>query len=337
MTTDIVYKITDSDIIKAANIIREGGLVVFPTETVYGLGANALDPTAADKIYKAKGRPSDNPLIIHLAKASDAQKYCVTNEDFYKLAEAFMPGPLTVILPKKEIVPSNVTGGLDTVALRVPCNEVANALISAAGVPVAAPSANISGRPSPTAPDHVVEDMQGRVDMILCAGECDIGVESTIITLVTEVPTILRPGKITLSDIRRVLPEAVLADAVLNKFEGKPLSPGMKYKHYAPRAEVVLLDGEYSKIKAFLSSQRESGILCYDEDKELLSLPYALSVGAKDKPDEEAHLLFARLREFDSMPQVKKIYAPMPDREGIGLAVLNRLIRAAGFTVIEID
>lgn len=324
---------------EAARCIREGGLVVFPTETVYGLGANALDAAAAARIYAAKGRPSDNPLICHLASADEAEKYCVTNELYYALAGRFMPGPLTVILPKKKdgdgvpLIPDSVTGGRGDAALRVPSNPAAHALILAAGVPIAAPSANLSGSPSPTVLRHVIEDMTGRADIIIDGGDCEIGLESTVVRITENGIELLRPGAVTADDLRTVCPRVQIDPSVYEKSDGVPLSPGMKYRHYAPRARVILLDGEDDAVYAYLADRAGCGILCYDGDKELLARPNALSMGPKDDHGAQAHRLFACLRDFGD---VGVIYARMPSRDGLGLAVYNRLIKAAGYEVVRL-
>lgn len=336
LNTEIIYDINENNIERAAKVIRAGGLVAFPTETVYGLGANALLGQAALKIYAAKGRPSDNPLIIHLSKAEDAEKYCFTGEIFYKLASRFMPGPITIILPKRDIIPFEVTAGLDTVAVRVPSNKVANKLIEKAQVPIAAPSANLSGRPSPTCAQHVIDDMMGRVDMILAGEECEIGLESTVVSVKNDIVTILRPGKVTYEELKSVCPNTEIAPAVLEKFSGKPLSPGMKYKHYSPKANVIILEGDYDNIVAFLSDKDECGILCFDSDTELLKHKSALSIGSEESLDEQARKLFACLREFDKREDITTIYARMPSKNGLGLAVYNRLIRAAGFETLRV-
>ena len=336
MDTKIINDINDTTLTEAAETIKSGGLVAFPTETVYGLGANALDPTAAKKIYEAKGRPSNNPLIIHLAHYRDAEKYCHTNEIYYKLAERFMPGPLTVILPKKDNIPYEVTGGLDTVAVRVPKDPVAHRLIELAGVPIAAPSANLSTKPSPTMAKHVVQDMYTRIDMIIAGEDCDIGVESTIITLAGK-PKLLRPGLITVDELKEICPDTEISDAVLHQHNGRPESPGMMYKHYSPRANVLLLRGSDSMRYEFLKDRSDCGILCYDEDTALLKMPYAYSIGSKDSAAQQAKQLFARLREFDEIENIKEIYSPMPSSEGVSLAVLNRLIRAAGFEILDLN
>lgn len=336
MITEIIRQPDEASLQRAGEILRNGGLVAFPTETVYGLGANALDADAAKKIYAAKGRPSDNPLIIHIADPKDAEKFAHTVPAYYALAERFMPGPLTVILPKRDNIPGEVTGGLDSVAVRVPVHPTANALIRYAGVPIAAPSANLSGRPSPTRTDHVVCDMDGRIDMIIGGGDCDVGVESTIISLVTDIPCVLRPGKITVDELREVLPDVILSSAVMGKYEGAPLSPGMRYKHYSPSAAVSILDGEYTDIVEFLSQHPEAGKLCFEGDLEIINMPNSLICGSENDAESQAKILFAQLREFDDRPEIKEIYARMPKSDGVGLAVFNRLIRAAGFTVITL-
>lgn len=325
---------------RAGEIIRAGGLVVFPTETVYGLGGDATCEDAAQRIYAAKGRPSDNPLIIHIKKPEDAEAYCHTNEFYYRLARKFMPGPLTVILPKKDTIPYSVTGGLDTVAVRCPAHDVARALIAAAGVPIAAPSANLSGKPSPTTAEHVIHDMMGRVDMVIDGGACDIGLESTIISLDGAGATLLRPGAITYDALRCVCDRVEVAAAVSHQLaeNERPLSPGMKYKHYAPTAPLILLDGEESHVLQFLSEQQRRthcAILCYDEEIPQLLPDGLLPVGARADLGAQAHHLFDALRRTDDM-QVEVIYGHLPPMEGIGLALYNRMIRAAAHTIHKV-
>ena len=332
----------EKDISRATEIICRGGLVVFPTETVYGIGGNGTDAAAATAIYRAKGRPSDNPLILHLETPEQAEKYAITNETYYKLAAQFMPGPLTVILPKKDSVPTTVTGGLDTVALRCPAHPVANALIRAAGVPIAAPSANLSGKPSPTLAAHVIDDLSGKVDMIIDGGASEVGLESTIVALDGEVGTLLRPGAITYDALCCVCKEVRVAPAVLEGLSKneRPLSPGMKYRHYAPRATLTLLDGEDSNIKAFMKSVATAkgvGLLCYNEEIPLLPIDATLfPVGAQDDLATQAHRLFAVLREADSHPDITTLYAHLPPKDGLGLALYNRLIRAAAHTIKKV-
>jgi L-threonylcarbamoyladenylate synthase len=346
MNTEII-KINDPDkqtdaIARAAALLRAGDLVVIPTETVYGLGGDGTNPLSAQKIYEAKGRPSDNPLIIHVAYPEDAEKYAVTNPLYYKLASAFMPGPLTVILPKKENVPYETTGGLDTVAIRCPAHPVAHAIIKEAGVPVAAPSANISGRPSATSVKYVIEDFDGRVDMIVDGGDCEIGLESTIVLITKESGLILlRPGAITYDALCCVCDNVTVSPTLEGtlKEDEHPLSPGMKYRHYAPASQFVLLDGEDDKIIEFLKKEQEKcrcAILCYDEEAELLYNSLLLPIGRRGDLKTHAKMLFARLRECDSLsPDV--IYAHIPDKEGLGLALYNRMIRAAAHTVLKIE
>ena len=328
-------------IARAGKLLREGELVVFPTETVYGLGGIATSDAAAKAIYEAKGRPSDNPLIIHVASPEDAEAYAVTSDTYYRLAEKFMPGPLTVILPKKDSIPLSVTGGLDSVAVRCPAHPVARAIIRAAGAPVAAPSANRSGRPSPTCAKHVVEDLDGRVAAIIDGGECEVGLESTIVKLVGDKGVLLRPGAIT-ADALSCVCETEIASAVTAALaeNERPLSPGMKYRHYAPQAPLVLLDGEQDAVCEFLKKQALDptvGILCYDEEKALLSGNATLfPVGAREDLAAQAKHLFAALREADGYPQLQKLYAHLPPKTGLGLALYNRCIRAAAHTVEKI-
>ena len=338
MTPD---KIDAQAIKSCAEIIKRGGLVALPTETVYGLGADATDADAAAKIYAAKGRPSDNPLIIHIASPEDAERYAHTSPLYYKLAKAFMPGPLTVILPKKDIIPSGVTGGLDTVAVRCPSHEVAHALIEEAGVAIAAPSANLSGSPSPTSAEHVIADMNGRIDAIIDGGQCEIGLESTIVKLEGEVAIMLRPGAITADALGCVCEKVEIAAAVTELLgeNERPLSPGMKYKHYAPASPLVLLEGEKSAVADFLvaaQSQENCAILCYSEEKPLLNNKNIIDVGARDDLATQAQTLFSALRETNSM-SVDVIYAHLPTQNGLGLALYNRLIRAAAHTIKHIN
>ena len=341
-----VIKIKDvksqiNDIRRAATLLREGGLVVIPTETVYGLGGDGTNPLSAKKIYAAKGRPSDNPLIIHIASPADAEKYANTNEVYYKLARAFMPGPITVILPKKDTVPYETTGGLDTVAIRCPSHPVANAIIREAGIPIAAPSANISGKPSTTAVEYVIEDFLGRVDMIIDGGACEIGLESTIVMVTDKGGLILlRPGAITYDALCCVCDDVTISptlEGTLSENE-RPLSPGMKYKHYAPASQLILLDGDDEKIIEFLKNEQKrcrAAILCYDEEAKLLANELLLPIGRRGDREAHAKSLFARLRECDTLsPDV--IYAHLPDKSGLGLALYNRMIRAAAHTVLKI-
>ena len=343
MDTKIVRIINTTEYSKAldeaANIILSGGLVVFPTETVYGLGGNGLLSDAAQKIYSAKGRPSDNPLIIHIADPRDADKYAYTSDIYYRLAEAFMPGPLTVIMPKRDCIPLSVTGGLETVAVRCPSHPIAHALIEKCGVPIAAPSANISGRPSPTDAKYVIEDMDGRVDMIIDGGGCEIGLESTIVKIDGNSLTLLRPGGITYDALCCVCDEVKIASAVLEKLaeNEKPLSPGMKYRHYAPNADFVLLEGDKNDVLSFMINEQKKNcaVLCYDEELMYLDASLSISIGASNDLNTQAKKLFTALREADKLG-AKKIYAHLPNTSGLGLALYNRMIRAAAHTIKKV-
>ena len=331
----------EKDIADAAKILKEGGLVAFPTETVYGLGGDATDPDAAKKIYSAKGRPSDNPLIIHIAEPRDAEKYAYTTELYYKLAKAFMPGPLTVILKKKDTVPETVTGGLDSVAVRCPAHPLAHELIAAAGVAIAAPSANLSGSPSPTCGEHVISDMNGRIDAIIDGGECDIGLESTIVKPDGDSLILLRPGAITADALSCICDKVIISEAVTEalKENERPLSPGMKYRHYAPSVPLTLLDGDDSAVLEFLKKAQKTekcAILCYAEELSSLLPQRLIDIGKKDDLDTQANRLFAALRNTEAL-DCDIIYAHLPTTHGIGLALYNRLIRAAAHTVKHIN
>ncbi len=334
-------QVAEAELLEAARILREGGLVVFPTETVYGLGGNGLSHEAAEKIYAAKGRPSNNPLIIHVYDPYEASKYAYAGDLYNRLAAAFMPGPLTVILPKRDCIPYATTGGLDTVAVRCPDHPIAHALLKACNFPVAAPSANLSGKPSPTIAKHVITDLSGRVDMIIDGGESDIGLESTIIKIdhdhEGEYLTLLRPGAITADALTCVCERVVIAPAVLEQLkEGeRPLSPGMMYKHYAPTIPLLLLDGNSDDVLAFLQKEQAStscAILCYQEEMPHLKGENLFPIGAKDDLSTQAHTLFSSLREADKT-NASIIYAHLPPRDGLGLALYNRLIRAAAHTI----
>lgn len=326
---------------EASHILREGGTVIFPTETVYGLGANALDTAAAARIYAAKGRPADNPLIVHIAEPEEADKLCDCPLLYARLARAFMPGPLTVIMPAKPCVPKTVTAGLSTVAVRCPAHPVAHALLLEAGVPVAAPSANLSGSPSPTCFLHVKEDMDGRVDMIIDGGECDFGVESTIVKIEDDGSLLLlRPGAVTLEDLKAFGARVTVAPAVLGALkEGETvLSPGMKYRHYAPEAPLYLLDGSPENRRKFLAEQKNRiAYLAYDEEVgQLQSLTAALySLGKERDMLGQAKSLFRLLREVDK-ENYDAIYAPLPATDGLGMALYNRMIRAAAHQIIKL-
>lgn len=349
MKTELI-KLTKSNIDKAiseaAQILNDGGLVAFPTETVYGLGGNALDKEASMKIYAAKGRPSDNPLIVHIADISalDAITQDVSDKAC-ALAEAYWPGPLTMIMRKSDLVPYETTGGLDTVAIRMPDNEIALRLIKESSGYIAAPSANTSGRPSPTKAEHVMEDLDGRIQMILDGGAVGIGIESTIVDMSEDIPTILRPGYITPEMIEQVAGE-VRMDPALMEVSGtvKPKAPGMKYRHYAPKAQMILVRGRQAetitKIQQLSSddkaSGRKVGIICTDESKDSYNADMVISLGSRDNEEEIARHLFDGLRQFDEA-DVDIIYSECFDAPGLGIAVMNRMLKAAGHQIIDIQ
>ena len=339
----LLLKDDEAGVRRAGRILADGGLVGIPTETVYGLAANALDGAAVAKIFAAKGRPMDNPLIVHIADISDISRFKLVSdfpEGARKLAEKFWSGPLTIIMPKGSAIPDEVSAGLDTVAIRFPEHKTAQAIIKAAGVPLAAPSANLSGSPSPTTAAHVMNDMDGRIDAVVDGGECRVGVESTVITLATEKPRLLRPGGITVEQLESVLGEIDIDDAVLNKLRDgeKAASPGMKYKHYAPSARVVILRGSSEKYIDYVNRNSGEGTaaLCYSDDADKLSVP-VFSLGSFGDSPGQAHILFNSLREIDAHPEVKLVFARCPEPDGVGMAVYNRLIRAAGFEVIDLE
>ncbi len=323
----------------AAQVLSRGGLVVFPTETVYGLGADGFNQVAVKSIYRAKGRPGDNPLILHicdtdmlplLARAVPGQAR--------DLALAFWPGPLTMVLPRTARVPDAVSGGLDTVAVRFPANPIARELISICKKPVAAPSANLSGGPSPTTAQHCIRDLAGRVDVILDGGPCSIGLESTVVSLTGDVPVLLRPGGVTLEQLRSVLGEVRVSPAVTHMLdEGeKAPSPGMKYKHYSPKARVVLVNADTAAYCGYVNSHNKDGVfaLCFNEDIEYLNARYVCYGSCRDAASQAASL-FGALRALDDLG-ARVVYAHCPSGSGLGLAVYNRLLRAAAFDVIDL-
>ena len=337
----------DMDAIKrAGDILKAGGLVAFPTETVYGLGGNALDPQASMKIYAAKGRPSDNPLIVHIAELEQLEKITTEIPEGAKiLAEKYWPGPLTMIVWKNEKVPYETTGGMDTVAIRMPNHPVALALIDESGCMIAAPSANTSGKPSPTEAGHVALDLDGKIPMILDGGSVGIGIESTIIDLTEKVPMILRPGYITKEMLEEVLGEEVRIDPGIIAADStkKPKAPGMKYKHYAPKADLVLVEGEQEAVVAEINALvREKqaaglkvGVVATDETESLYQADYVVTIGARSDEDAIARHLYKILREFDDW-NVDAIYSESFSTPRIGQAIMNRLMKAAGHQVIHV-
>lgn len=342
MKTLIIDKTDAPSLIKAGEIIKNGGIVAFPTETVYGLGANAYDEAAIKKIYEAKGRPSDNPLIVHLAGTEDVAEVArEIPENAKKLLEKFAPGPFTLILKKQPKIPDTVTAGLDTVGVRIPKNETARAFIKAAGVPIAAPSANISGKPSPTKAEHVIADLDGRVDAIICGGSADIGVESTIIDVTGEIPVILRPGGITKEDIASVCGAVRINENILTgvKDNETPKCPGMKYKHYSPDAEVTVVEGgrekTAAKIKELVEESRRNSIKTGVLMASPADFETDLYIFEGVNNGEFANILFSALRELDKMG-IKKAYVQMCMQDEMELAVKNRLYKSAGHKIIYV-
>lgn len=334
-------RLTEHDIDEAAAILRDGGLLGIPTETVYGLGANGLNEEAVAHIFEAKGRPQDNPLILHIPDASWLERYC---KDIpltaYQLAEAYWPGPMTMILKRKDIVTNAVTAGLDTVGMRCPAHPLCREIIAASGVPVAAPSGNTSGRPSPTTAQHMLEDMDGKIDAIVDGGPCSVGVESTIIDL-TETPArLLRPGGITLEQLEAVLGE-VAVDPAVTRLMGageQPKAPGMKYRHYAPKAPVTVVQGAPAAAARYIQAHMApgDGVICFDEYAGLFAGHPLEQLGPSTDVPEQARRVFEALRWFDGTG-VSHIWAQCPAAAGIGLAVSNRLNKAAGFHIVRAE
>lgn len=339
--------IDNKKIAEAADILRQGGLVAFPTETVYGLGADGLNEEASAKIYAAKGRPSDNPLILHISSMKALDTLTEGNNLLgRKLAEAFWPGPLTLIFKKSGLVPLTITGGLDTVAIRMPAHPIAFELIRQAGLYVAAPSANASGRPSPTTAAHVLEDMEGRIDMILDGGSADIGLESTIVDVSSDIPIILRPGYITLEDIKEITGDAEYDNGLLQKPMSenfKPKAPGMKYKHYAPRGELTIYEGESEKVVSAINRAADEklkegyrvGIIATDETFGSYQKGLVKTIGTRKDEKTIAAGLFRILREFDG-EQADYIYSESFYDNHLGQAIMNRLLKAAGYHIEKV-
>lgn len=334
---------SNEDIKKASELLKNGRLVGIPTETVYGLGANALDGKAVKSVYEAKGRPSDNPMIVHISAFEDIEKFGLVKEipqTAIELAKRFWPGPLTMIMEKSDIVPEEVSPNLSTVAIRFPSHKVAQQIIKGAGVPIAAPSANLSGSPSPTSAQHVLNDLDGVIDAVVDGGMSEVGLESTVITLVTDVPRVLRPGGITVEQLRAVLGEVEIDDAVTNKLEDnkQASSPGMKYKHYSPKANVILLKCSDEEYIDYVNAHQADDVsaLCCDEDIELLQVK-TFSLGKRNDYITHAQRLFDELRKIDEAENITTVYSRLPSKDGVGLAVFNRLIRAAGFEVIYLE
>lgn len=324
----------------AARLLRAGELVAIPTETVYGLAANALDPAAVETIFRVKGRPNDNPLIVHIADLPALDEVVrEVPESARRLAERFWPGPLTMILPRDPRIPDATTAGLDTVAVRMPSHPVARAIIRASGLPIAAPSANLSGLPSPTTAAHCMRDLSGKVPAVVDGGACEFGVESTVITLAGETPRLLRPGAVTLEQLRETLGEVEVDPAVTGRLaEGQAAaSPGMKYKHYSPKAEVTLVRGSAAAFRAYVNALPGEGIyaMVFSGEGEGLAKPF-FEYGAEGDHLTQARELFLLLRQLDDLG-ARAVYVRTPATDGVGLAVYNRLIRAAAFHFVELD
>ncbi len=323
----------------AADLIKKGQLVALPTETVYGLGANGLDEEAVSKIFVVKGRPQDNPLILHVADESQMENLCHSiPESAYRLARAFWPGPLTIVLPARDIVPKKTTGGLSTVAIRCPDCEITRKIIALSGVPVAAPSANLSGKPSTTTAQHVLDDHQGKLPCVVDGGPCKVGVESTIVDLTEERPRLLRPGGITPEDLLEVLGDLVVDKAVTAQLSQNDVAkaPGMKYRHYAPRCPVVIVSGSRQAASRYIHNHFAPGdrVLCFREELPLYEDCNPLSYGQEADPASLSAGLFAALRELDK-EEIGKVYARCPEGGGIAYAVQNRLKKAAAFQVVN--
>ena len=338
METELIKinSIDDEALKRAGQCIKDGGLVAFPTETVYGLGGDGLNEVAAKNIYLAKGRPSDNPLILHINDQKMLSRIVSEVTPMAKkIMTAFCPGPITIILPKSDIVPKAVTGGLDTIAVRMPDNDIARALIKYADTPIAAPSANISGRPSPTTAQAVYKDLQSRIDMVLDGGACQFGVESTIVDCTEDVPIILRPGAITKEMLEEIF-SVVKIDKAIVGANVVPKAPGMKYKHYSPNAHVIIVKGDFDKFASLVAEPRSERTcaVCFDGEEDKISVP-AYPYGHADSPEEQARELFDVLRHVDD-EKMELAFVRFPSLDGVGMAVYNRLLRAAGFEVIEL-
>ena len=350
MTTGIIKINPDNfkgeELEEACHILKDGGLVAFPTETVYGLGGDALNPLAASKIYGAKGRPSDNPLIVHIACIDSLYDIAEVTEDGLKLAKAFWPGPLTLVFKKKEIVPPQTTGGLDTVAVRMPCHAVARELIKRSGVYIAAPSANLSGRPSPTQAKHVIEDLDGRIDIIIDGGSPDIGIESTIVDASGSKAVILRPGYITKDMLKDVLCDVSTDPAIEGIVPQKDIvakAPGMKYRHYAPKGQLLIVEGSPDrvarKINSLVSEKDTEGyktaVIATDETKDKYKCNIIKSIGTRKSENSIAASLYNILREMDYM-EVQYIYSESFGAGILGGAVMNRMLKAAAGHIIQV-
>ncbi len=322
---------------QASEILSGGGIVAVPTETVYGLAASAYSDSAIKAVFKAKGRPQDNPLIVHISSLDMLRDVARDIPDAaYKCAQNFWPGPFTMVLPKGDKIANSVSAGLDTVAVRYPSEKTVCDIISKSCLPLAAPSANTSGKPSPTTATHVIDDLDGKIDAVVIGGDCTVGVESTVVSLVGDKPRLLRPGAVTPEQLKKVLPDLVIDDAVLQQLkEGeKAASPGMKYKHYAPKTEAFLVEGCTNSFVRFVNEKTDCAVICFHEEYYSINVP-KISYGSKRDHSTLAQNVFSVLRDIDTLG-VKQVYIHAPSKDGIGLAVYNRLIRACGFNVITL-
>lgn len=336
----MIWNSTEADLQAAGAALRQGRLVAIPTETVYGLGANALDEAAVLSVFRAKGRPADNPLIVHIADLADLETYAYPNEWAYLLAEKFWPGPFTMILPKKESVPAAVSAGLDSVALRFPAHPIAQKLIRYAGCPIAAPSANVSGKPSGTTAEHVLHDFKDSIAGVVDGGHCACGLESTVVSLLGDHPVLLRPGFITPEQIREVIPSLTVAKAVEAELQKDEmiLSPGLAHKHYAPSAETLGLIGDAKSVMEYIRKQPAGGpyaVMCFDGEEPFYEADVVISYGHRGNAEEQGERLFDVLRELDEL-SVERIYVNAERSDGVGLAVYNRLLRSCGFQMIRV-
>lgn len=332
---DIINGNYEKAINEAAELLKNGGIVAIPTETVYGLAASAFSDEAIKKVFIAKGRPQDNPLIVHISDI-DMLKLVAREipEKAIECAKRFWPGPFTMVLKKSENIAESVSAGLRTVAVRMPSDKTARDIIKKSGLPLAAPSANLSGSPSPTTAYHTLSDLDTRVDAVVMGGDCEVGVESTVVALFGDQPRLLRPGAVTVESLKEILPDLIVDKAVLSEAKSgeKVASPGMKYKHYAPKTEAFLVEGGKLAFADFVNAQKDAAALCFDEELALIKIK-KLSYGDEKDPKTLARNIFTRLREADLL-NVQKIYIHAPSKDGIGLAVYNRLIRAAAFKII---
>lgn len=337
---------TEEGIALAADLLAQGEVIAFPTETVYGLGANALNEAAVRQIFAVKGRPADNPLIVHVATPKAAEALCEISEAARRVMDAFCPGPITLLMPKKACVPAVVNAGLSSVAIRIPSHPDARRMLEACKLPIAAPSANTSGKPSPTTAQHVWHDLQGRIPLILDGGACEVGLESTVLDMTGDIPTVVRPGYVTPDMLLRVLPEVRVADSVLRPLKSgeKAVSPGMMYRHYAPGGYLTLVKGGDAHVSALCRqlyrqaevAQKRVRILAFEENLDRYEGLSVLSIGSRNDPATTAHRLFGTLRRLDD-EQIDVIFSEVLPPDGVGLAVMNRLSRAAAFRVLDAD